>query len=57
MANAIPVHPKTPEEGAAEAKAKAPKPATSGPKKVQTHIPAAPGNHYELPDGTVVRDN
>lgn len=57
MANAIPVHPKTPEEGAAEAKAKAQKPATSGPKKVQTHIPAAPGNHYELPDGTVVKDN
>lgn len=55
MANAIPVHPKTPEQGAEEA---AKKPAKkSGPEKVQTHIPAAPGNHYELPDGTVVKDN
>jgi len=55
MANAVPVHPKAPEE-AAEKPAK--KPAQqSGPAKVQTHIPAAPGNYYELPDGTVVKDN
>lgn len=57
MANAVPVHPKTPEAGAEEAKAKAPKPSKSGPEKVQNHIPAAPGNYYELPDGTVVKDN
>ena len=56
MANAVPVHPKTPEAGADEAKVKAPK-TKGGPEKVQTHIPAAPGNYYELPDGTVVKDN
>lgn len=57
MANAVPVHPQTPEAGADEAKAKAPKARKGGPEKVECHIPAAPGNYYELPDGTVCKDN
>ena len=56
MANATPVHPKTPEQGAEEAKAKAPK-NDGKPAKSPMHIPAAAGNYYELPDGTVVKDN
>lgn len=56
MADAIPVHPKSTEDGAAEAKAKAPKGGVK-PTEVQTHIPAAPGNFYKLPDGTIVKDN
>jgi hypothetical protein len=57
MANATPVHPTTPEDAPKAPKAKPAAKKSDGPTKVDMHIPAEPGNYYELPDGTVVSDH